>query len=64
VEVPFRRVAAVLADDDGAGEDVAAAVRQLSAAHCGDADAVRAVERCQDHELGWWATQEICELLT
>jgi hypothetical protein len=62
--VPFRRVAAVLADDDGAREDVAAAVRLWSAAQEGDADAVRAVERCQDHELGWWATQEIGELLT
>jgi hypothetical protein len=63
-EVPFRRVAAVLADDDGAGEAVAGAVRLWSAAQAGDADAVRAVERCQDHELGWWATQETGELLT
>jgi hypothetical protein len=58
--VPMRRVAAVLADSQDAEAAVAAA---RDAVREGAADAPRALERCLDHELGWWATQEIPVLL-
>ena len=58
--VPLRRVAAVLADSEDAEGSVAAA---RDAALHGTADAPRALECCLDHELGWWATQEIPVLL-
>lgn len=61
--VPFRRIAAVLVDDEGAERDVAAAVRAWAAAEAGDAAAEETVERCLDHDLGWWATQEVDALL-
>lgn len=51
--VPWRRVAAVHVDGEEAAADVAAALG-------GDPDAV---ERCLDHELGWFAAQEVDELL-
>jgi hypothetical protein len=57
---PFRRVAAVLADAAEAEPDVARARDALAS---GAADAEVAQERCLDHELGWWATQEIATLL-
>jgi hypothetical protein len=58
--VPLRRVAAVLADSEDAEATVATA---REAAGRSPADASRALERCLDHELGWWATQEIPVLL-
>jgi hypothetical protein len=58
--VPFRRIAAVLADAEDAEADVAAARDALAA---GSEDADRLAERCLDHELGWWASQEIGDLL-
>ncbi len=58
--VPFRLVAAVLADSADAETDVARARDAL--AHRAD-DAEGAAERCLDHELGWWAAQEIRDLL-
>ena len=58
--VPMRRVAAVLADSKDAEAAVTAA---RDAVREGTADASRALERCLDHELGWWATQEIPVLL-
>jgi hypothetical protein len=58
--VPFRLVGAVLADAADAEEHVAAARDALAA---GAPDAHRLVERCLDHELGWWAAQEIGDLL-
>jgi hypothetical protein len=61
--VPLRRVAAVLVDDEDAAADVRAAVAGLAAAQGGDPQAVAVVERCLDHELGWYATQEIGALL-
>ena len=61
--VPFRRIAAVLADDADAEDAVAAARDAFLAAEQGDDAAERVVERCLDHELGWWATQEIGHLL-
>ena len=61
--VPMRRVAAVLVDDEDAADDVRAATSQLAAAQGGDPQAEAVVERCLDHELGWYATQEIGDLL-
>jgi hypothetical protein len=58
--VPMRRVAAVLADDATAEGDVAAARDALAA---GAPDRDRLLERCLDHELAWWAAQEISQLL-
>lgn len=58
--VPLRWVAAVLADTEDAERDVAAA-RAADAAE--SPDAARLLERCLDHELGWWAAQEVTGLL-
>ena len=51
--VPWRRVAAVHVDGPPAEPDVLAA-------RDGTADAL---ERCLDHDLGWYAVQEVDELL-
>ena len=59
---PFRRIAAVLVDDEEAAADVSAAVAAREAAERGDPEAAALVERCLDHELGWYATQEIAGL--
>ncbi len=59
--VPFRLIAAVLADSDDAEADVAAA---RDARLAGAPDAVDLAERCRAHELGWWAAQEIGDLLS
>jgi hypothetical protein len=59
-EAPTRWAAAVLADSVDAGPDVAAARDAVAA---GSPDADRLLERCLDHELGWWAAQEVDLLL-
>jgi hypothetical protein len=59
-EITFDRVAAVLVDTADAEPVVTAARDAVSA---GDPEADRRLERCLDHELGWWATQEIHTLL-
>lgn len=61
--LPLRVVAAVHVDSEDALEDVAAAREVWSAAEAGDADAMVVVERCTDHELGWYATQEAADLI-
>jgi hypothetical protein len=58
--VPMRLVAAVLVDSVDAEADVSAARTGLAE---GAPDVDRLVDRCLDHELGWWATQEIGVLL-
>jgi hypothetical protein len=58
--VPFKRVGAVLADSADAETDVEAARTALTA---GREEAEALSERCLDHELGWWAAQEIGDLL-
>ena len=58
--VPFRWVAAVRADSAEAEDAVAAAHRAEAE---GSPEAAALLERCLDHELGWWATQEIPQLL-
>jgi hypothetical protein len=59
-ELRFDQVAAVLVDAADAEPLVAAARDAMSA---GNPEADRRLERCLDHELGWWATQEIPTLL-
>lgn len=61
--VPLRRVVAVHVDSDEAETDVAAAVEAWPRAEDGDATALQLVERCLDHEPGWFATQEIGDLV-
>lgn len=61
--VPLRHVVSVHVDDEAAAEDVAAARPVWTAAEEGDAEAAATVDRCLDHELGWFATQEIGDLL-
>jgi hypothetical protein len=58
--VPLRRVAAVLADA-AAAEGTVAEARDAVAA--GTADAERLLLRCLEHELGWWAAQELDVLI-
>jgi hypothetical protein len=61
--VPLARVAAVHVDSDEAEPDVAAASDALGAADAGDEDARFTVDGAEDHELLWYATQEIPGLL-
>jgi hypothetical protein len=61
--VPLRKVVAVHADSAEADDDVAAARDAWLAAEDGDEAALAALERCLDHELGWFATQEIGDLV-
>jgi hypothetical protein len=50
-------------DDPSAAPDVAAARALLDAADLGDVDAQFAIEGLDDHELQWYAVQEIAFLL-
>lgn len=61
--LPLSVVAAVHVDADLAAGDVAAAAEALDAAGRGDEDAQLAVDAAEDHELLWYATQEIPHLL-
>lgn len=57
--VPLGKVAAVHADAGDAEPDVAAAANALAAAGSAGEAASPAVEAADDHELLWYATQEI-----
>lgn len=61
--VPLAKAAAVHVDADDAEEDVSAAVTALGAADHGDDDAQFVVDGAEDHELLWFATQEIPNLV-
>jgi hypothetical protein len=61
--IPLARLAAVHVDDAAAVTDIAAAVEALPAADAGDDDAQFTVDGAEDHELMWYATQEIPDLL-
>ncbi|MEW2618619.1 hypothetical protein [Streptomyces sp. NPDC048106] len=63
VTVPLAKAAAVHLDADDAERDVTAAARALAAADAGDDDAQAAVDGADDHELLWYATQEIPNLV-
>ncbi|MFH8606736.1 DUF6912 family protein [Streptomyces sp. NPDC018029] len=61
--LPLGKVAAVHVDAGDAEADVRAAVEALGAADQGDDDARFVVDGVEDHELLWFATQEIPELI-
>ncbi|MFF6984166.1 DUF6912 family protein [Streptomyces sp. NPDC008343] len=61
--VALAKAAAVHVDSDDAATDVAAAAEALAAADGGDDDAQFVVDGAEDHELLWFATQEIPNLV-
>jgi hypothetical protein len=61
--IPLAKVAAVHVDDLYAVSDVEAAIAALPAADEGDDDARFTVDGAEAHELMWYATQEIPDLL-
>jgi hypothetical protein len=60
--VPLAKAAAVHVDSHDAEADVSAAADALGAADQGDHDAQFTVDGAEDHELMWYATQEIPHL--
>jgi hypothetical protein len=57
--VLLSQVVSALVDDESAGDDVRRAVIALEAADAGDDDARFIVDSVEDHELAWYAAQEI-----
>ncbi|MEV5429569.1 hypothetical protein [Streptomyces sp. NPDC052701] len=62
--VPLVKAASVHVDAADAAADVAAAAEALRAADDGDDDAQFVVDGAEDHELLWYATQEIPNLVS
>ncbi|GGK58204.1 hypothetical protein Ppa06_16650 [Planomonospora parontospora subsp. parontospora] len=61
--VALEEIAAVHVDEQSAAADVEAAVAALPAADAGDDDARFTVDGAEAHELLWYATQEISDLV-
>lgn len=61
--VELVKVASALVDDPAAVPDVRRALAALAAADAGDDDALFTVESVEDHELGWYAAQELPALV-
>ncbi|MFD8352545.1 DUF6912 family protein [Streptomyces coelicoflavus] len=61
--LPLAKAAAVHVDSADAEADVSAAAEALAAADGGDDDARFVVEGADDHELLWYATQELPNLV-
>ncbi|MFC8344287.1 DUF6912 family protein [Streptomyces sp. NPDC057280] len=61
--VALAKAAAVHVDADDAEADVTAGAEALAAADAGDDDAQFVVDGTEDHELLWYATQEIPHLV-
>ncbi|MFJ4541611.1 DUF6912 family protein [Streptomyces tibetensis] len=61
--VPLGKAASVHVDATDAQADVTAAAEALPAADDGDDDAQFVVDGAEDHELLWFATQEIANLV-
>ncbi|MFF5366653.1 DUF6912 family protein [Streptomyces sp. NPDC013187] len=61
--VPLGKAASVHVDATDAAADVTAAAEALQAADGGDDDAQFVVDGAEDHELLWFATQEIANLV-
>jgi hypothetical protein len=61
--LPVARWASALIDDPGAESVVTAAVAALQPAAAGDDDAQFALDTAEAHELGWYAVQELRDLL-
>jgi hypothetical protein len=60
--VPWQAVESALVDDPSAVDDVRRALAALPAADSGDDDATFTVDTVDDHELGWYAVQELSAL--
>jgi len=61
--VPWPAVDSALVDDPSAADDVRLALTVLTAADAGDDDALFTVDALDDHELGWYAAQELSALV-
>jgi hypothetical protein len=61
--VPIEDVIAAYVDNAGAEEAVARAIEAVDAADLGDEDADLIVGDAQDHDLAWYANQELPFLL-
>lgn len=61
--ISFDRLASVHVDGADAESDVSAAVKVIMAADLGDEDSQFTVDGTDDHELEWYAVQEIPSLL-
>jgi len=61
--VPVSDWASALVDSDDAESAVSAAVTALGAAAAGDDDAAFALDEAASYELGWYAVQELPDLL-
>lgn len=61
--VRLRDVVSGQVDDTAASSEIGAAVEALAAAAAGDEDARFAVDAAEGHELGWYATQELADLV-
>jgi hypothetical protein len=61
--VGYDRVLAAYVDNQAAETAVAAAIEAVDAADLGDEDAELTVGDAQDHDLAWYATQELPFLL-
>jgi hypothetical protein len=61
--VPLTEVVSAHVDDVSAEADIRAAVDSLPAADAGDDDAMFTVDGADGHELGWYATQELPDLV-
>jgi hypothetical protein len=61
--VDLGQVVSALVDDPAAAGEVAAAASALGAAEAGDEDAAFLVDSVEDHELGWYAAQELPALV-
>jgi hypothetical protein len=61
--VPLRRVESALVDDPAAADDVRRGADAVAAADAGDDDASFLVDSVEDHELGWYASQELSALV-
>jgi len=63
VSIPIEKIAAVHVDDSYAAADIEAALDALAQADAGDDDARFVVDGAEAHELMWYASQEIPDLL-
>jgi hypothetical protein len=61
--IPWSRIASGHVDDEAAEPDIRAAVQALPAADEGDDGARFTVDGAEGHELLWYATQELQDLL-
>lgn len=61
--VPLKQVVSAHVDDASAADDVRRAVAALPSAESGDEDARFAVDSVEDHELAWYAAQELGVLI-